>query len=597
MSRTTGSDAATRGGSRILVGLCVGAAVAVAGAGLTGWLLDLPALTTFGPDYFPIAPATALAFLALAAPLGASVFVRASRTLAAMTTAAAGVVVVLLAHSTVRAVQAYLSARPLTATTWAATRQGLMSPVTGALLLLAVTALLLVIGPAARLRRANEAAAVAGALVLAGGVIVAFGYWLGVPILYGGPVAPVALPTALGFMTLALGLLSALGPSGWGAAGRLPTLITLICGIVVSFAIFGLVETAERESGLAHVAWHGRAVLAGGLLLTVLLAFYFRAQGRHHLEVVRANNALRAAEERLRSVVQTANDAIVTANERGTIVFWNATAERILGYTAEEATGRNVVELVPERFREAHGRGLLRVADSGESRLSGRTVEMLALRRDGSELPVELSLARWKAGGEVFFTAMMRDITERRQAEQLEAAILQISQAANEAKDLNELLRSVHSTVMRLMDARNFYVALHDPSTGLLTFPYFVDEADSMPAARVPTRGLTEYVMRSRRPLLATPTVFEALVGQGEVESIGTPSIDWVGVPLLAGAGRSGPWSFRPTRGTPATASGSWTSSPSCRGRSRRRSSAGAPWTPSPAARRSTVPWSRTRRS
>ncbi len=535
MSTTTGPEAAVGGRSRLLVGLCAGATAALAVAGIAGWLLDVPTLTTFGPVFFPIAPATALAFLALATPLGASVIVRPGRRLSALATAAAAVVAVLLAHSTVRAVQAYRSARPITAAGWAAARRGLMSPVTAVLLILACAALLLVIVPAARLRRAHEAAAAVAALVLAGGVIVSSGYWLGVPILYGGPVAPVALPTSLAFMTLALGLLSAVGSTAVAAEGRLPPLITLVLGVVVSFAIFGLVETAEKGSGLPHLPWQGRAVLSGGLLLTAMLAFYFRAQGRHHLEVVRANNALRAAEGRLRSVVQTANDAIVTTDERGTIVFWNATAERILGYTAEEAAGRNVVELVPERFREAHGRGLLRVADSGESRLSGRTVEMVALRRDGSELPVELSLARWKAGGQVFFTAMMRDITERRQAEALQAAVLHVSQAANEARDLGELLRSVHAVVERLMDARNFYVALHDPAAGVITFPYFVDEADATPAARTPGRGLTEYVIRTGRPLLATPTVFEALVAHGDVEPTGTPSIDWVGVPLLDG--------------------------------------------------------------
>jgi PAS domain S-box-containing protein len=85
------------------------------------------------------------------------------------------------------------------------------------------------------------------------------------------------------------------------------------------------------------------------------------------------------------------------------------------------------------------------------------------------------------------------------------------------------------------MDARNFYIALYDPQTQLLSFPYFVDEQDPPPAPKPLGRGLTEYVLRSGEPVLVTPGVFAELERRGEVESIGTPSLDWVGVPLKSG--------------------------------------------------------------
>jgi PAS domain S-box-containing protein len=91
--------------------------------------------------------------------------------------------------------------------------------------------------------------------------------------------------------------------------------------------------------------------------------------------------------------------------------------------------------------------------------------------------------------------------------------------------------------VGQLMYARNFYIALLDPELQLLTFPYFVDEEDPAPASKRLGRGLTEYVIRTGAPLLATPDVFEDLVRRGEAELIGAASLDWLGVPLKGSNG------------------------------------------------------------
>jgi PAS domain S-box-containing protein len=90
-------------------------------------------------------------------------------------------------------------------------------------------------------------------------------------------------------------------------------------------------------------------------------------------------------------------------------------------------------------------------------------------------------------------------------------------------------------TITELMPAKNnFYIALLDEDSAMLSFPYFVDEYDDAPAPKTLGKGLTEYVLRTGMPLLASPEVFAELEDQGEVESIGAPSIDWLGVPLRA---------------------------------------------------------------
>ena len=100
--------------------------------------------------------------------------------------------------------------------------------------------------------------------------------------------------------------------------------------------------------------------------------------------------------------------------------------------------------------------------------------------------------------------------------------------------DLPALFRSIHESLGEVLPARNFYIALQDRGSGLLGFPYFADERDTTPAPKAPGRGLTEYVLRTGQPLLATPEVFRALVERGEVELIASDSVDWLGAPLVA---------------------------------------------------------------
>ena len=137
--------------------------------------------------------------------------------------------------------------------------------------------------------------------------------------------------------------------------------------------------------------------------------------------------------------------------------------------------------------------------------------------------------------------AVLRALDSRRsgeaqaRAQQVQGAIYRIAQVAMSTPGLGELLPTVHQIVADLMPATNFYVALYDAASDLLSFPYFVDEHDTAFPPKRPGRGLTEYVLRTGRPLLVTPEVHAALERRREVELIGAPSLDWLGVPLQIG--------------------------------------------------------------
>jgi PAS domain S-box-containing protein len=127
------------------------------------------------------------------------------------------------------------------------------------------------------------------------------------------------------------------------------------------------------------------------------------------------------SEKQLRSILETATDAVISADSGANIIFWNKGAERIFGYSPEEIIGRQITVIMPERYRELAVKGYRRVVETGKTRMRDRAVEVYGLRKDGSEFPVELSLARWDTEDGVFFTSIIRDITERKQArEQIE---------------------------------------------------------------------------------------------------------------------------------------------------------------------------------
>lgn len=129
------------------------------------------------------------------------------------------------------------------------------------------------------------------------------------------------------------------------------------------------------------------------------------------------NEALRESEERFRSVAQSAIDAIIVASSTGNIILWNNAAQTIFGYGEEEVLSKRVTLLIPERFHDALRRGLDRFFSTGKSDAVGKTVEYVGRKKDGSEFPLELSLASWKSGEGIFFTGIIRDITDHRKKE------------------------------------------------------------------------------------------------------------------------------------------------------------------------------------
>ncbi len=137
---------------------------------------------------------------------------------------------------------------------------------------------------------------------------------------------------------------------------------------------------------------------------------------QEHSQESNYEEIISAAEDRYRAMADSATDAIFSINSCGDIIFANDAATRLFGYEAVELMGASLTMLIPEEHRSAHAKGIEHFLRTGVKRVIGRTVELEAVRRDGTRFPVELSVATWSNQNEVFFTGIVRDITDHRNA-------------------------------------------------------------------------------------------------------------------------------------------------------------------------------------
>ena len=158
----------------------------------------------------------------------------------------------------------------------------------------------------------------------------------------------------------------------------------------------------------------------GGIWFIGLLGFGIAATrlSKRAQERDAAENGLRESEEKFHKFSAAAQDAVLFMNSSGNITYWNHAAESIFGYPADEAIGKNLHDLiVPQRFHKAFNKAFPEFKKTGQGAAIGQTLELAAFRKDGEEFPVELSLSATQIGGEWHGLGILRDITERKQAQ------------------------------------------------------------------------------------------------------------------------------------------------------------------------------------
>ena len=154
----------------------------------------------------------------------------------------------------------------------------------------------------------------------------------------------------------------------------------------------------------------------GGLLAITAgaLAFFATLYNRRRAQE-RLRETSKQAEAKFEALAENAQDAIVSADSGGNIIYFNKAAQRAFGYQASEVLGKPLTLLMPERFRDQHAGGMTRFVALEESYIVARMIDAIGKKKNGTEFPVELSLGSWTTQGGKFVTAIFRDVTERKQ--------------------------------------------------------------------------------------------------------------------------------------------------------------------------------------
>ncbi len=379
---------------------------------LLAWKLEIVAVVTAGSDRKGMARSTALALLLSGASLLAFHDASVNRWARRLGTGGAALAVLMGAVALFRLVRPLppqldetLLFGPLSVRGNFVSVQ--MSPNTALCLILVGLSLLLINVQVGRWRP-SQLCAISSATI---SLIACIGYAYDVSALYGiAGYANMAVHTAITLLVLSLGLLFARPRSGvmmiFSQVGPVGTLVRRLFPVAIAIPIIGgWIRLKGQQAG-----WYGTAagtVLDATLDVILLLLFLYLAM---------ASRAV--AERKFSSLLESAPDPMVIVNGEGAIVAANEQTEKLFGYSRAELLGKPVETLMPERSRKEHVVTRTRYSRSPEIRPMGAGLESCGLRRDGTEFPIEVSLAPMESDEGLLFSSTVRDITERKRAEQ-----------------------------------------------------------------------------------------------------------------------------------------------------------------------------------
>lgn len=168
-------------------------------------------------------------------------------------------------------------------------------------------------------------------------------------------------------------------------------------------------------------------------------------------ELRQMEESLRESEETFRSISSAANDSIIMLDEKGAISFWNTASETIFGYQADEVLGKDMHSLfAPERFHQAFRTGFANFQATGQGYAIGKTLELAAIRKGGEEFPMEVSLSAVHRQNQWHAIGIVRDISERKRAEQdVQTYVTELTRTNSELKTLNAKLEQAHSQLIQ----------------------------------------------------------------------------------------------------------------------------------------------------
>ncbi|GEM_PF-5261133 len=245
-----------------------------------------------------------------------------------------------------------------------------------------------------------------------------------------------------------------------------------------------------------------------------------------------ADEALKKSEEKYRLLIDVMNDGFAVIDDKDVFVLVNPRMCDIFGCEHEsDIIGRSILEFIPP---DQHA--LIKAANNRRRTGVSETLEISILRFNGEIAILRFSSAPLfnEQGTYIGATGVITDLTENKWMEKVEASLYAISEAAYSTKNLDELYAAIHSIIMKLMPAENFFIALAEPVTDEIRWLYIADAYTPPEKSRTRKRGkgLTEFILDTGKSLLLDHNEYMEMVYQGEIEIHGEPPIQWVGVPM-----------------------------------------------------------------
>jgi PAS domain S-box-containing protein len=243
----------------------------------------------------------------------------------------------------------------------------------------------------------------------------------------------------------------------------------------------------------------------------------------------KAEESLRKSEQQYHGIFNSTTDSFLIFDMKGNIVEANPQACKIYGYTYKEIIKLSGKDIVHPDYYHIFGKFKQDVLTTGEFH-----AESVDIHKNGTFFDVEVRGTGFDYKGKPHLMAIVRDITERKKAENIQRTLYDISNALNTVDNLHEFFIKIREYLGNVIDTTNFYIALYDEKTDMLSLPFDVDEKDkfeTFPAGKT----LTAYVIKIGKPLLVDNKLLDRLIKEGKIETIGTPSKTWLGVPLKIG--------------------------------------------------------------
>jgi PAS domain S-box-containing protein len=238
-------------------------------------------------------------------------------------------------------------------------------------------------------------------------------------------------------------------------------------------------------------------------------------------------DALYERDIRYKTLFEQANDAIFLEDYRGYIVDVNYGATSLSGYSKEELLTMKMSLLkINEPYDYLH-------SYEGLKNNQNIRYESKIKHKNGTEIPVEKTIAPFADRDNMLFLSIIRDISTRKKTEFIQSVLFDISNAVNTTKDIGEMYSRIHQLLGKIIDTTNFYIAVYDRETNLIEAAYYFDEMNNTtPPVQQMGQGLTAYVIRNQTSLFLTPVKREQLIQAGEIPAHSWKAKIWLGVPL-----------------------------------------------------------------